>query len=66
MTVTRHAFRTALALVALAAGLPAEAAGFDSSIKNNSLALSPDGRTAVASNSEEARIVIYDVPGACA
>ncbi|NKR04643.1 beta-propeller fold lactonase family protein, partial len=40
---------------------PALAAGFDGAIKNNALALSPDGRTAAVSNSEESRVLVYDV-----
>ena len=39
----------------------AQATGFDSAIKNNSLALSPDGATAVVSNSDETNVLVYDL-----
>ena len=63
MTAIRPALHALLvgAALSLAAAAPAAAAGFDASIKNNSLALSPDGRTAAASNSEEGRVLVYDV-----
>ena len=62
MTTHRHApLAAALAAVLLAATAPGIAAGFDGAIRNNSLALSPDGRTAAVSNSEESRVLVYDV-----
>ncbi|SDM30751.1 40-residue YVTN family beta-propeller repeat-containing protein [Methylobacterium phyllostachyos] len=60
MPVSRHVALFGAAL-ALAAATPDLAAGFDSAIKNNSLALSPNGRTAAASNSDEGRVLVYDV-----
>lgn len=54
-----------LALVALCGALSAQAADtrwtFDGAIHNNSLAISPDEQTAVASYSERSDLVVYDL-----